>query len=61
MFEYRLYCLDGDGSFAKAHEISAPSDDDALDMVQKMNLGMKCELWQRGRLVAEIEPGAAAA
>lgn len=57
MSEYRLYIVDGDGSFAKAHEISAPGDTEALEHVQGMNLTTKAELWQRGRLVAKIEPG----
>jgi len=55
MREYRLYCLDGDGSITKAHEISATSDDDALAQAREMKLPMRCELWQRGRLVAEID------
>jgi hypothetical protein len=56
MNEYRLYCLNGDGGFTKAHDISAATDNDALERAQDMNLAVKCELWQRGRLVATIQP-----
>jgi len=54
MPEYRLYCLDGAGKFTKAHEISAADDADALARANDMKLPVKCELWQRDRLVAKI-------
>jgi len=54
MPEYRLYCLDGAGKFTKAHEISAADDEDALARAKAMKLPVKCELWLRDRLVAEI-------
>jgi hypothetical protein len=61
MPEYRLYCLDGDGHFAQVHEIGAISDADALQQTLEMKLGVKCELWQRGRLVARLPAAATAA
>ena len=54
MPEYRLYCLDGDGKFTKAHEISAADDADALARAEDMKLPVRCELWHRDRLVAKI-------
>lgn len=54
MPEYRLYCLDGAGNITRAHEIMAPNDGDALARAKAMDLGIKCELWERRRLVAEI-------
>ena len=56
MAEYRLYCLDGDGSFTQAHEISAADDKEALSQAREMELTVRCELWQRGRLVAKLDP-----
>lgn len=55
MAEYRLYCLDGAGRITQAHEISAASDEDALALARELRLPAKCELWQRGRMVATIE------
>jgi hypothetical protein len=54
MPEYRLYCLDGAGKFTNAHEITATDDADALARARELKLPVKCELWERGRLVAKI-------
>lgn len=59
MTEYRLYCLNGAGGFTKAHEIMADSDEQALQIARDMNLSVKCELWERGRKVAALEPDSA--
>jgi len=56
MAEYRLYCLNEGGTFSKSHEIEAADDEDALAKARAMKLPVKCELWQRGRMVAELEP-----
>ena len=60
MPDYRLYCLNGDGHFAQVHEIGAISDADAIQQALDMKLSVKCELWQRGRLIARL-PAAAIA
>jgi len=52
--EYRLYCLGDDGRFTRAYEIEAMSDDEALALARVKKLGVKCELWERGRLVAKL-------
>ena len=56
MLEYRLYCLDGANRITRAEGISAKSDDDAIELARAMKLPVKCELWQRDRLVARIPP-----
>jgi hypothetical protein len=56
MPEYRLYCLNDQGSFVRSHEIEASSDADALAQAQALNLEVACELWNRNRLVAKLPP-----
>lgn len=56
MPEYRLYCLNDQGNFAKSREIEAKSDADALDQARALNLDVPCELWNRNRLVAKLPP-----
>ncbi|HEX3422209.1 MAG TPA: hypothetical protein VHS33_02245 [Sphingomicrobium sp.] len=56
MPEYRLYCLNDRGSFAKSHEIEAKSDADALTQARALKLDVVCELWNRNRLVAKLPP-----
>lgn len=56
MPEYRLYCLNDHGSFAKSYEIEARSDADALAQAQALKLDVHCELWNRNRLVAKLPP-----
>jgi hypothetical protein len=56
MPEYRLYCLNDAGKFSKAHEIPARSDEEALALAKDMKLPVWCELWEKGRKVATLEP-----
>jgi len=56
MPDYRLYCLDGANRFTRAHDILAPDDEAAVDIALAMKLPVKCELWERGRKVATLEP-----
>jgi hypothetical protein len=56
MPEYRLYCLNDQGAFARSHEINAADDKDAVVRARAMKLPVKCELWQRGRMVAVLDP-----
>ena len=55
MPEYRLYCVDGAGRFTRAHEIEAPTDEDAISQAAALKLPVQCELWERGRKVAELD------
>jgi hypothetical protein len=54
MPEYRLYCLDGAGKFTRAHLIAASGDEEAMSKARAMKLPVKCELWERGRMVATL-------
>jgi hypothetical protein len=54
MPDYRLYCLGDDGRFRKAHEIAASDDGEAVAKARAMKFQVRCELWERERLVAEI-------
>jgi hypothetical protein len=56
MQQYRLYCLDGAGKFTKTHEITAASDEDALSQARKLEPNFRCEIWQKNRKVAVLEP-----
>ena len=59
MPDYRLYCLDGAGKITRAEVIDAENDDDAVMIARAARKPVHCELWQRDRLVARIEPAAA--
>lgn len=56
---YRLFCIDGTGRFTMSHEIEAADDAEALAKARDMKLSVKCELWQRGRMVAVLDPSRA--
>jgi hypothetical protein len=56
MPEYRLYCLGGDGKIEHRHDIEAESDEDAIMIARSKKLPVKCELWERARKVAVIDP-----
>lgn len=59
MPDYRLYCLDGARKFTAVHQITAVNDADALQQARNLKLGVKCELWERSRKVAVLEPHSA--
>ncbi len=54
MSEYRLYCLNEHGNFAKSYEIEASSDADALAKARALEVEVTCELWSGKRLVAKL-------
>ena len=56
MVQYRLYCLDGAGRIERAEEITATGDAEAIMIAEAMKKPMKCELWERSRMVATLEP-----
>jgi hypothetical protein len=54
MSEYRLYCLDGANRITRAEQILAANDEQAIEAARSLKPRVKCELWQRDRLVARI-------
>jgi hypothetical protein len=55
MSDYRVFCMDGAGKICAAPEsMEAESDDEALALIRAKNLSVRCELWDRTRLVARI-------
>jgi hypothetical protein len=56
MAAYRLYCLDGTGRISLADWIEATTDDEAIKEARHIKHGaVKCEIWQKDRLIAQIE------
>jgi hypothetical protein len=55
MRAYRLYCFDGVSKITGVHEIVAETDDEALQEARAIKSGVKCELWERDRLIARFE------
>jgi hypothetical protein len=53
---YRLYRLDGAGKINSAEWIEAADDEDAARQAGTRARGSTCEVWDRNRLVARIEP-----
>jgi hypothetical protein len=56
MPENRLYCLGANGKFEAVEEIMATGDAEAVMLAKAMKKRVKCELWERGRMVATLEP-----
>lgn len=54
--EYRHYRLDGAGNINSAEWIEAADDADAVRKARELKLPVVCELWDRTRFVARIEP-----
>lgn len=55
MVYYRLYCLDGTGKISLADNVDASDDAAAIETARKMHRGgLKCEIWQRNRLVTTL-------
>ena len=53
---YRHYRLDGAGNITSADWLEAADDDDAVGKAHALKLPNICELWDRNRFVARIEP-----
>jgi hypothetical protein len=52
---YTLYCLDGDGKVLRAPDhIAAETDQQAIEYARAKKMSVRCELWDRNRLVAQI-------
>lgn len=56
MASYRLYRLDGAGRISSAEWLEATDDEDATRKARKHSLDGTCEVWERNRLIARIEP-----
>ncbi len=55
--DYRLYCIDQAGKAeGTAQIVEANSDDEAIVLSRIKKLPVRCELWERDRLVATIPP-----
>jgi len=52
---YRVYCYDGAGKLWVADWIEAATDEAAIAEARTMKVAVKCEVWQRDRLVGSIE------
>ena len=52
---YRVYCFDSALQVVTADEINASSDEEAIAAAEAAGFGSKCEIWQRRRLVAELQ------
>ena len=55
MPNYRVYCYDGAGKLWVADSIEAASDDEAMAEARTMKVAIKCEVWERDRLVGTVE------
>jgi len=53
---YRLYRLDGAGKISSAEWIEATDDEDAAREGRLRAKDGTCEIWDRNRLIARIEP-----
>lgn len=54
---YRLYCFSElTGRVTAAEEVEAESDEEAIAVARSRKMPVKCELWHRDRLVAELDP-----
>lgn len=54
---YRLYCFSElTGRVTASEEVEADSDEEAIASVRARKMPVKCELWHRDRLVAELDP-----
>ena len=56
MVSYRLYRLDEAGKISSAEWIEATDDEDAARKARLRSKDGTCEVWERNRLVARIEP-----
>jgi hypothetical protein len=50
---YRLYFFNGGSHINASHEFFASSDEQAIEIAEKMRGGRTMELWQRDRVVKE--------
>lgn len=56
MSAYRLYRVDGAGKILSAEWLEAANDESAVAQARTCAEGTRCEIWQRERLVARLNP-----
>ena len=57
MADYRLYCLDRSDKIHFAEWIQAGTDEQAVERACELRPDAhKCELWEKNRLVARLNP-----
>lgn len=56
MAYYRVYYRDGSGNFVAAESIEAEIDEEAVRIARELEHGVVCEVWERDRFVAKIQP-----
>ncbi len=56
MTDYRLYCFNGAGGIGSGEWIEARNDSEAIAFARSKKLKLGCELWDRSRFVAKLEP-----
>jgi hypothetical protein len=60
MVDYRIYSLDGAGRIGFAEWLVADDDEAAVSEARRMRPDAhRCEVWDRNRLVATLDDGAA--
>jgi hypothetical protein len=55
MGHYRAYVIGSDGHFIKAVDIDCPDDKAATEQAKLLVEGNAVELWQRGRIIGQID------
>jgi len=53
---YRLYEVDGAGNFMAVVHLEAADDAECLANARRLQLTARCELWERARIVAVLDP-----
>ena len=56
MSEYRLYYFGVSNKIEDTDTLDAKSDDEAVVLVRARKLPVRCEIWERDRLVSDVRP-----
>jgi hypothetical protein len=54
--DYRLYCFDGASRITGAEWLQAADDAQAMNDAKHVMTGIRCEVWDRDRLVGRYQP-----
>ena len=54
MRQYRVYRVNGSGGIENAEWLEADDDEQAIQLAVELSGGLKCEVWERDRLVASL-------
>ena len=55
MPSYRLFSFDGAGKITGAERLDATDDHWAIEAARALKLGVRCEIWDRERLIARVD------